>query len=183
MEQQNKKRDNYISWNEYFMGIALLSSLRSKDPNTQVGCCIVSSDKRILSMGYNGFPAGCSDDEYPWGKEGNDYDIKYTYVVHAELNAILNYKGPSSSLKGSTLYTTLFPCNECVKAIIQSGIAKVVYYSDKHADTDTNRAAKRMLDSASIPYEQYESTWKDDQFGYGVQIEKMNAKRDIKIYI
>ena len=123
------KREEYISWDEYFMGIALLSGERSKDPSSQVGACIVSQDNKILSMGYNGFPIGCSDDDIPWAREGNPLDTKYPYVCHAELNAILNSKG--SDLRESTIYVDLFPCNECAKAIIQSGIKKIVYKSDK----------------------------------------------------
>ena len=147
------KRSDYILWDEYFMGIAKLSSMRSKDPNTQVGCCIVK-DNRILSMGYNGFPNGCSDDDFPWGKNGDDeLNTKYLYVTHSELNAILNYKG---SLEGSTLYVTLFPCNECSKAIIQSGIKKIIYIDDK--DSIKYIASKRMLDSAGVKYEKYTPT-------------------------
>ena len=119
------KREDYISWDEYFMGVAMLSGKRSKDPNTQVGCCIVSQDNKILSMGYNGLPMGCSDDEFPWDREGdNPLETKYVYTVHSELNAILNYRG--GSLEGAKLYVSLFPCNECAKAIIQSGIKEVI---------------------------------------------------------
>jgi len=142
------KRTNYISWDEYFMGVALLAAQRSKDPNSQVGACIVSQDNIILSTGYNGFPNGCSDDEFPWDREGAD--TKYPYVVHAELNAILNSGG--RSLKGAKLYVALFPCNECAKAIIQSGIRDVIYLCDKYADTDSVRASKRMLESAGVSF-------------------------------
>lgn len=114
------KRENYITWDEYFMAVAKLAGLRSKDPNSQVGSCIVSTDNKILSMGYNGFPLGCSDDEYPWAREGEPLDTKYVYVTHSELNAILNYRG--GNLEGAKIYVSLFPCNECAKAIIQSGI-------------------------------------------------------------
>ncbi len=144
------KRNDYISWDEYFMGVALLASKRSKDPNTQVGACIVSPDNIILSTGYNGFPIGCSDDEYPWAREGEE--TKYPYVVHAELNAILNCNG--KSLHGASIYVALFPCNECAKAIIQSGIREVVYLSDKYADTDATKASKRMLASAGVSLRQ-----------------------------
>jgi len=121
-----EKRKDYISWDEYFMGVAMLSGMRSKDPSTQVGCCIVSQDNKILSMGYNGFPIGCSDDEFPWEREGDDpLETKYLYSTHSELNAILNYSG--GSLAGAKLYVSLFPCNECAKAIIQSGIREVIY--------------------------------------------------------
>ena len=116
---KNCKRTDYLSWDEYFMGVAMMSGMRSKDPNSQVGACIVSEDNKILSMGYNGFPKGCSDDEFPWAREGDDLHTKYFYVTHSELNAILNYRG--GSLEGAKLYVSLFPCNECAKAIIQSG--------------------------------------------------------------
>lgn len=149
------KRSNYISWDEYFMGIALLSGERSKDPNSQVGACIVSPDNKILSIGYNGFPTGCSDDEIPWDREGDFVDTKYPYVCHSELNAILNYTG--STLKQSRIYVTLFPCNECAKAIIQSGIKEVIYMSDKYKDTDSIKVSKKMLDMAGVKYTQYKS--------------------------
>ena len=119
------KRQDYITWDEYFMSVAKLAALRSKDPNSQVGTCIVSKDNKILSMGYNGFPMGCSDDEFPWARDGGELDTKYVYVTHSELNAILNYRG--GSLEGAKLYVSLFPCNECAKAIIQSGIKEVIY--------------------------------------------------------
>ena len=140
------KREDYISWDEYFMGVALLAAMRSKDPNTQVGCCIVDNERRILSTGYNGFPTGCSDDEFPWSRVGEE--TKYPFVVHAELNAILNAHG--KNLVGAKLYVALFPCNECAKAIIQSGIREVVYLSDKYADTPATLASKRMLTSAGV---------------------------------
>ncbi|MDU4959687.1 MAG: dCMP deaminase family protein [Sporomusaceae bacterium] len=149
------KYQDYISWDEYFMGIALLSAMRSKDPNTRVGACIVNEDNHIVSIGYNGLPAGCSDDEYPWTGSGDTLDTKYPYVCHAELNAILN---ATASLKGCRLYTALFPCNECTKAIIQSGIKEVVFLSDKYHDTDICKASRRMLASAGVFYRQYEST-------------------------
>ena len=148
------KRQDYISWDEYFMGVACLSSLRSKDPSTQVGACIVSKDNKILSMGYNGMPQGCSDDEFPWDRDGEALNTKYIFVCHAELNAILNFG--RGSLRGCKVYTTLFPCNECTKAIIQSGISEVVYFSDKYANTDSTIAAKKMLDSAGVKYRQYQ---------------------------
>lgn len=152
------KRIDYISWDEYFMGVAKLSGLRSKDPNTQVGCCIVSEDNKILSMGYNGFPKGCSDDEFPWVREGEDpYNTKYFYTTHSELNAILNYRG-GGTLDGSKLYVSLFPCNECAKAIIQAGIKTIVYDSDKYADTPAVRASKRMLTSAGVKFYSYQHT-------------------------
>jgi dCMP deaminase len=142
------KRRDYISWDEYFMGVAMLAGKRSKDPSTQVGACIVDNDNKILSQGYNGLPRGCSDDEFPWSREGNMLETKYPYVVHAELNAILNSRG--TDLYGSKIYVALFPCNECAKAIIQSGIKEVVYLSDKYADTDIVRASKRLLEAAGV---------------------------------
>ena len=140
------KREDYISWDEYFMGVAILAAKRSKDPNTQVGACIVNKAKRILSTGYNGFPYGCSDDAFSWDRSGED--TKYKYVVHAELNAILNAHG--KSLEGSRLYVDLFPCNECAKAIIQSGISEIVYLYDKYADTPETIASKKMLEAAGV---------------------------------
>ena len=150
------KRTDYISWDEYFMGIAKLSGERSKDPNTQVGACIVSSDNKILSMGYNGFPIGCSDDDFPWSREGEPLENKYFYSTHGELNAILNYRG--GSLEGAKMYVTLFPCNECAKAIIQAGIRTLIYASDKYSDTPSVIASKRMFDSAGVEYRRYEPT-------------------------
>ena len=148
------KREGYISWDEYFMGVALLAAKRSKDPNTQVGACIVDSNNIILSTGYNGFPYGCSDDLYPWEREGED--TKYSYVVHAELNAILNARG--KNLKGARLYVDLFPCNECAKAIIQSGISEIVYLYNKYADTPATIASRRMLTSAGVKLTQFEAS-------------------------
>lgn len=142
------KRKDYLSWDEYFMGVAILSSYRSKDPNTQVGACIVSEKNKIMSVGYNGLPTGCSDDEFPWERNGDSYDTKYPYVCHAELNAILNNAG--APLVGCRIYVALFPCNECAKAIIQSGIREVVYLSDKYENTPMNRASKRMFNAAGV---------------------------------
>ena len=144
------KRTDYINWDEYFMGIAILAARRSKDPNTQVGACIVSKDNIIISTGYNGMPKGCSDDEFPWEREGQQDMTKYPYVVHAELNAILNANG--RDLRGSRLYVALFPCNECAKAIIQSGVKEVLYLSDKYKDSMLNLASKKMLDAAGVKY-------------------------------
>ena len=145
------KRTDYISWDEYFMGIAMLAARRSKDPNTQVGACIVSPDNIIISTGYNGMPKGCSDDEFPWDRKGdNEAQTKYPYVVHAELNAILNANG--RDLHGSRIFVALFPCNECAKAIIQSGIKEVLYLSDKYNDTMLNLVSKRMLEAAGVKY-------------------------------
>lgn len=142
------KRKDYISWEQYFMAVAMLSSQRSKDPNTQVGACIVDQRRRIVAVGYAGFPTGCSDDELPWDREGAPLQTKYPFVCHAELNAILNRN--SADLCGCTMYTTLFPCNECAKAIIQSGISEVVYLSDKYRDSDSDKAARIMFDMAGV---------------------------------
>ncbi len=140
----------HISWDEYFMGVALLSAKRSKDPSTQVGACLVNQDKRIIGIGYNGFPNGCDDSTFPWGKsDDNILNTKYPYVVHAEANAILN---STQSLKNATLYVTLFPCNECAKLIIQSGVKNLIYMSDKYAGTEGDIASKRMLDAAGVKY-------------------------------
>ena len=157
MKKINKQRKEYLNWDQYFMGVAKLSALRSKDPSTQVGACIVGADNRILSMGYNGFPNGCSDDEFPWDREGDkSLKTKYPYVTHSELNAILNYRG--GNLDGTKLYVSLFPCNECAKAIIQSGIKTVVYAIDKYKDTESVIASKMMFDAAGVEYYQYEKT-------------------------
>lgn len=147
------KRIDYITWDEYFMGVSKLSGMRSKDPSTQVGACIVSEDNKILSMGYNGFPRGCSDDSFPWEREGEELETKYPYVTHSELNAILNYRG--GSLEGAKIYVSLFPCNECAKAMIQCGIKTLVYDSDKYAETPSVKASKKMLDAAGVKYYQY----------------------------
>ena len=152
------KRTDYISWDEYFMGVALLASMRSKDPSTQVGACIGGPDNIILSTGYNGFPRGCSDDEFPWAREGAETETKYPFVVHAELNAILNHDG--ASLKGATIYVTLFPCNECAKAIIQSGIREVVYASDKYAGQEFTQAAKMLFKLSGVNLREYIPTGK-----------------------
>ena len=149
------KREDYITWDQYFMGIALMSAHRSKDPSTQVGACIVDQHNKILSIGYNGMPRGCNDDEMPWEREGEMLDTKYAYVCHAELNAILNYGG--GSLEGAKVYVTLFPCNECAKAIIQCGIKEVIYKSDKYMDSAATIASKRMFDMAGVKYRQYVS--------------------------
>lgn len=141
------KRTNYISWDEYFMGVAYLSAMRSKDDSSQVGACIVNQKNRIVGIGYNGLPIGCSDDDFPWEREGSYLETKYPYVVHAEPNAILNATVP---LEGSRIYVTLFPCNECAKLIIQSGIKEIVYLSDKYAGTDSDKASKKLLTAAQI---------------------------------
>lgn len=147
-----KKREDYIGWDEYFMGVAILSSKRSKDPSTQVGACIVNEQKKIVGVGYNGFPTGCDDDVLPWDREGDFLDTKYPYVCHAELNAILN--SISRDLHGCTIYVALFPCNECAKAIIQAGIREVVYLSDKYAHTDVVKASKLMMTQAGVIFRQ-----------------------------
>ncbi|MFM2359410.1 MAG: hypothetical protein RLY16_1403 [Bacteroidota bacterium] len=144
------KRQDYISWDEYFMGVALLSARRSKDPNTQVGACIVNEKNKIVGAGYNGLPIGCDDNDFPWQKSGEFLETKYPFVCHAELNAILNNIG--MDLRGCRIYTALFPCNECTKAIIQSGITEVVFLSDKYDGTDSAKASKMMLDKAGIHY-------------------------------
>ena len=160
------KRKDYLSWDEYFMGVAMLSGMRSKDPGTQVGCCIVSQDNKILSMGYNGFPMGCSDDDFPWTRDGEDpLETKYVYSTHSELNAILNYNGPGQALVGARMYVTLFPCNECAKAIIQCGIRELIYDCDKYADTPSVIASKRMLDAAGVKYQKYERTGRKIEIG------------------
>ncbi|MBE6817512.1 MAG: dCMP deaminase family protein [Ruminococcaceae bacterium] len=153
------KRSDYISWDEYFMGVSLLSSMRSKDPNTQVGACIVSDDNKIMSVGYNGFPRGCSDDDFPWERNAAEpNDTKYPFVCHAELNAILNSGG--QDLRGARIFVALFPCNECAKAIIQSGIKEVVYISDKYANTPGTMASKKMLKAAGVKLTQFTSSKK-----------------------
>src|SRR5574344_1072454 len=166
MEQQNKKRDNYIGWDEYFMSVAKLSAMRSKDPSTQVGACIVSNDNRILSIGYNGAPNGFDDEKFPWGREGNNLNTKYPYVCHAEMNSILNYRGSKKDLENSKIYVDLFPCNECAKIIIQSGIKEVIYLSDKYKDSENNIASRRLFDECKVKYKK-------------VKIDKQNEKIDI----
>ncbi len=153
------KRKDILSWDEYFIGLAHLSAYRSKDPSTQVGAVIVDDDNRVVSIGYNGLPRGCSDDEFPWEREGDILETKYPFVVHAELNAILNSR---NSVKDCTIYVSLFPCNECAKAIIQSGIKRIVYESDKYYDTEMVKASKRMLASANVECKQLKETIKID---------------------
>lgn len=147
------KRQGYLSWDEYFMAVAILSGQRSKDPNTQVGACVANERNKIVGVGYNGFPWGCSDDDLPWDREGSYLDTKYPYVCHAELNAVLNSITPD--LRGCRLYVALFPCNECTKVIIQSGIREIIYLSDKYKDSDSVRASKIMLDKSSTIYRQF----------------------------
>lgn len=154
-----EKREGYLCWDDYFMSVALLSGKRSKDPNTQVGACIVNKNNVIESIGYNGLPKGCSDDEFPWEKEGEMLNTKYPFVVHAELNAILNAKG--KDLSGCKIYVALFPCNECAKAIIQSGISEVVYLSDKYSNTDSVKASKMMFKCAGVELRQLVPSYKE----------------------
>ena len=151
-----KKREDYLNWEEYFMAVAKLTAMRSKDPNTQVGACIVGTDNRILSVGYNGAPNGFDDDKFPWAREGNPLDTKYLYVCHAERNAILNFKGSRRDLENAVIYVDLFPCNECAKALIQSGVKRVVYLSDKYADSDSVQASKFMFKLAGVTFDAYE---------------------------
>ncbi|XP_066286886.1 deoxycytidylate deaminase-like [Branchiostoma lanceolatum] len=150
----NKKRSDYLEWDEYFMAVAFLSAQRSKDPSSQVGACIVNSEKKIVGIGYNGMPNGCSDDKLPWSRTAEDrLDTKYPYVCHAELNAILNKN--SSDVKGCTMFVALFPCNECAKLVIQSGIREIVYMSDKYHHTPEMTASRRLLDLAGVKYTQF----------------------------
>lgn len=151
----SNQRKDYISWDTYFMGVAKLSAMRSKDPSTQVGACIVSKDNKILSVGYNGAPKGFEDDKMPWDREGDFLNTKYAYVCHAELNAILNSHG--ANLEDSKIYVDLFPCNECAKAIIQAGIKEVIYLSDKYSNTESNIASKRLLSTCNVKCRQYKS--------------------------
>ncbi|MBN1634467.1 MAG: dCMP deaminase family protein [Ignavibacteria bacterium] len=162
------KSKNYISWDEYFMGIALLSAKRSKDPSTQVGACIVNMHNKIVGIGYNGFPIGCSDDELPWEREGENINLtKYPYVVHAEANAILN---STKDLHGARIYVDLFPCNECAKLIIQAGIKQVLYMNDKYRDTDSVKASKRMFELAGVEYK---------NLSFGIKKIELYFKQDI----
>jgi len=153
-DPMNHPRAEYLDWHEYFMAVSFLSAQRSKDPATQVGACIVNPDKRIVGIGYNGMPRGCADHGLPWGKTSkNELDNKYMYVCHAEMNAIMNKN--SASVEGCSIYVALFPCNECSKMIIQSGIKEVVYFSDKHAEKASTIASKRLLDMAGVEFRQY----------------------------
>ena len=156
------KREDYINWDEYFMGIATLTAMRSKDPNSQVGACIVSPENKILSLGYNGMPIGCNDDDMPWDREGDALDTKYMYVCHAELNAILN--SAHNNLKGARIYVTMAPCNECAKAVIQSGIREVVYREDKYPDSPSSIASRMMFKASGVKVTQYSPTGRDIHF-------------------
>ena len=153
------KRTDYISWDEYFMGVAMLSAMRSKDSNTQVGACIVSEENKIISVGYNGMPTGCDDDDMPWERDGDPLETKYPFVCHAELNAILNRQ--AVSLNNSRIYVTLFPCNECAKAIIQSGIKEVIYFDNKYADSDGVKASIKMFEKTGVKYRKLEKANKE----------------------
>ncbi len=155
------KRNDYINWDEYFMGVANLSALRSKDSTSQVGACIVNQRNRIVGIGYNGLPYGCDDNEFPWGREGGFLETKYAYVVHAEANAILN---SSIDLEGSRIYVTLFPCNECAKLIIQSGIKEVIFLEDKYHDDEIFVASRKLFDAANVKLTRLE--------GYKLRIDK-----------
>lgn len=156
------KRKNYLNWDEYFMGIAKLTAGRSKDPSTQVGACIVSSNNRVLSAGYNGAPNGFDDDDFPWGRDGNPLETKYLYVCHAEANAIDNFRGYKKDFEGARIYVDLFPCNECAKRIIQSGIKEVIYLSDKYADKDAFKASKLLFDSCGVKYRKLDEKHQKD---------------------
>ena len=156
MKKINKERKDYLSWDHYFMAIARLSALRSKDPNTQVGACIVSETNRILSIGYNGAPNGFVDSVFPWDREGSMLNTKYAFVCHAEMNAILNYRGSRKDLENAKIYVDLFPCNECAKLIIQSGIKEIIYLTDKYKDTDSIKASKMMLSECGVSFKQLE---------------------------
>lgn len=157
MKELDLNRKNYLSWDEYFMAVAKLSAMRSKDPNTQVGACIVSESNRILSIGYNGTPNGFKDEYFPWGREGDPLDTKYLYVVHAERNAILNFRGNLNAFNNAKIYVDLFPCNECAKEIIQVGIKEVIYLSDKYKNTDETIASKKMFDICGVKYRQFKT--------------------------
>lgn len=150
----NKQREDYLSWDEYFMSIAVISSMRSKDPNTQVGACIVKNN-RILSIGYNGTPNGFEDKFFPWGREGQALKTKYPFVCHAEMNAISNFEGIKKELEGSKLYVTLFPCNECAKLVIQNGIKEIIYLEDKYKETEGVKASKMMFDECGVKYTEF----------------------------
>ena len=150
--ENNQKRKGYLAWDEYFMAVAKLSGMRSKDPSTQVGACIVGKGNRILSIGYNGAPNGFNDDKFPWGRSGENLDTKYPYVCHAELNAIVNFRGDRKDLEDAKIYVDLFPCNECAKIIVQSGIKEVIYLSDKYANSENNIASRRIFDECGVKY-------------------------------
>ena len=151
-----RTKGEYLGWDEYFMAIAKLSAMRSKDPSTQVGACIVSDDNRILSIGYNGAPNGFCDEHFPWDREGKNLETKYPYVCHAEMNAILNYRGSRKELENAKIYVDLFPCNECAKLIIQAGIKEVIFLSDKYANSENNIASRKLFDECKVKYTKLE---------------------------
>ena len=151
-----RTKGEYLGWDEYFMAIAKLSAMRSKDPSTQVGACIVSDDNRILSIGYNGAPNGFDDEKFPWAREGESLNTKYPYVCHAEMNAILNYRGSRKELENAKIYVDLFPCNECAKLIIQAGIKEVIFLSDKYANSENNIASRKLFDECKVKYTKLE---------------------------
>ncbi len=160
------QRKNHLSWDEYFMGLSMLSAQRSKDPSTQVGACIVTQEKKVVGIGYNGFPTGCNDDDFPWERDGEFLNTKYPYVCHAELNAILN---STKSLRGCVIYVALFPCHECAKAIIQSGIKEVVYLSDKYDGTESNKASKKMFNSVGVSHRQLKVENKEIKISFDIE--------------
>ena len=155
---KNLKRKNCLNWDEYFMGIAKLTAGRSKDPSTQVGACIVSNDNRVLSTGYNGTPNGFNDDDFPWNRDGEPLETKYLYVCHAEANAIDNFRGNKKEFENARIYVDLFPCNECAKRIIQSGIKEVIYLSDKYAENDSFKASKILFDKCGVKYKKLDDS-------------------------
>ncbi|CAI9267307.1 unnamed protein product [Lactuca saligna] len=153
------KRNGYLSWDDYFMAIAFLSAERSKDPYRQVGACLVSQDGIILGIGYNGFPRGCSDDKLPWSKKsknGDPLETKYPYVCHAEVNCILNTNHASAA--GQKLYVTMYPCNECAKVIIQSGVSEVIYFVEKSLENADviYVASHKLLSLAGVKVRRHE---------------------------
>lgn len=162
-ERREDIKHNHIGWDEYFMSIAILSSLRSKDTNTKVGACIVGYDHKVASLGYNGMPIGVDDEKIPWARKADsELDTKYPYVCHAELNAVLN---STKSIRGCTLYVTLFPCNECAKAVIQAGIKKVIYLDDKYHDADYSKASRKLFEMAGVDFEEYTGRIPEIDFG------------------
>lgn len=150
------KRADVISWDEFFMRVAIAASMRSKDPHTQVGACIAGADNRILSVGYNGTPVGLDDDEFPWDASEDPLRDKHSYVIHAEANAILNYRGSLKDMSGARAYVTLFPCQECAKTLVQAGIGEVVYLDDKYHDTVGSQVSRAVLDRCGVAYRQIE---------------------------
>lgn len=169
MKKINKQRKGYLNWDEYFMAIAVLSAMRSKDPSTQVGAAIVSADNRILSIGYNGAPNGFNDDYFPWERTGDMLNTKYAFVCHGEMNAILNYRGTRKELESAKIYVDLFPCNECAKLIVQSGIKEVIFLSDKfknkegkQEETDSVKASKLIFDTCGVKYRQLDASYQKE---------------------